>query len=146
MQETQPPVTSLSNYQLSKHQITLLTKGLNFIPTSRKDHPAKILQDILLFDRKIRLKYHFYNNPDQSNSDTPLTVTQLDHHIIPYCTQVQVGPLLSGQAPFLGTYTSSMINEFCKELDHPPQNQEHYKTLDKDPTIKYSYMHHLIDQ
>ena len=26
-----------------------------------------MLQDILLFDRKIRLKYHFYNDPDQNH-------------------------------------------------------------------------------
>ena len=64
------PISKLSNYQLSKHQIALLTKGLNFIPTPRKDHPAKMLQDILLFDRKIRLKYHFYCNSGHSNSDT----------------------------------------------------------------------------
>ena len=58
-----PSQTNLSNYQLSKHQITLLTKGLNFIPTPKMDHPAKILQDILLYARKIRLKHHFYQKP-----------------------------------------------------------------------------------
>ena len=64
-----PPITNLSNYQLFKHQIILLTKGLNFIPTPRKDHPAKILQDILFY-RKIRFKCHFYHNSNHSNSDT----------------------------------------------------------------------------
>ena len=44
--KTNAPITNLSNYKLLKHQIILLTKGLNFIPTPRKDHPAKTLQDI----------------------------------------------------------------------------------------------------
>ena len=30
------PITNLSNHKLSKHQITLLTKGLNFIPTQER--------------------------------------------------------------------------------------------------------------
>ena len=55
-----PPITNLSSYTLTKHQISLLSRGLNFIPTPRRDHPAKILQDIFLFDRKMRLKYHFH--------------------------------------------------------------------------------------
>ena len=53
------PITNLSDHQLSRDKINLLSKGLNFIPTPRRDHPAKILQDILLFDRRIRLRYHF---------------------------------------------------------------------------------------
>ena len=47
-------ITGLSNHQLSRDEINLLSKGLNVIPTPRTDHPAKMLQDILLFDRKIK--------------------------------------------------------------------------------------------
>ena len=35
------PITNLCNYDLSKDQVTLLTKGLNFIPTQRNNHPEK---------------------------------------------------------------------------------------------------------
>ena len=68
-----PPITNLSSYTLTKHHISLLAKGLNFIPTPKKDHPAKILQDILLFDRKLRLKYHFHqpiSTPDLNTNTT----------------------------------------------------------------------------
>ena len=60
------PITNLSNHQLSKDEMNLLSKGLNFIPTPRRDHPAKMLQDILLFDRRIRLKYHFIDTANQT--------------------------------------------------------------------------------
>ena len=113
------PITNLSNYELSKDQVTLLTKGLNSIPTSRKDHSAKILQDILLCDRKTRLKYHFYHNSDHSNSDTSQDSNSIEQptNIILYPSSGWTPP--SGQDPFQDTYRNSIINEFLKELDHP---------------------------
>ena len=79
------PITNLSNHQLSRDEISLLSKGLIFIPTPRRDHPAKMLQDILLFDRKIRLKYYFYNDSGQDlkavqeNTQSKHTNNQLLH-------------------------------------------------------------------
>ena len=93
------PITNLNNYQLSKDQVTLLTKGLNFIPTPRKDHPEKILQDILLFDRKIRLKYNCHHNSDHLNSHTSQIITPLNNQPTQYYIPVQVGPP-SGQDLF----------------------------------------------
>ena len=55
--------------------MSLLAKGLNFVPTPKKDHPAKTLQDILLFDRKLRLKYHFYQPNSTSDTDTTTDAT-----------------------------------------------------------------------
>ena len=53
------------------------------MPTPRKDQTAKILQDILLFDRIDRLKYHFFYNPDQPNSETSLdTDSEPPHNTI----------------------------------------------------------------
>ena len=71
------PITNLSNHQVSRDEINLLSKGLNFIPTPRRDHPAKILQDILLFDRYIRLKYHFTNELDQTQGPSQQTNNQI---------------------------------------------------------------------
>ena len=113
------PITNLRCYQLSTHQITLLTKGLNVIPTPRKNHPAKILQDMLLFDRKIRLKCHFYYNLDQSNWDTSFDndSTGPPHNTILYPS--------SGWTPRVDKIHSCIhtetpiINEFLKELDQP---------------------------
>ena len=78
-------ITNLSNHQLSRDEIALLSKGLNFIPTQRRDHPAKMLQDILLFDRRIRLKYNFYNASDQNHGTSEQTIK--------YYTPAQGGPL-----------------------------------------------------
>ena len=103
-----PPITNLSSHTLTKPQITLLTKGLNFIPTPRKDHPTKTLQDILLFDRKIRLKYHFY----QPNS-TPTSSTTRDINNILNPSSGWTPP--SGQDPFLDAYRTLIINEYLKE-------------------------------
>ena len=50
-------IINLSKHKLTPGETSLLSKGLNFIPTHRKEHPAKLLQDILLFDRRLRLKY-----------------------------------------------------------------------------------------
>ena len=37
--------------------------------------------------------------------------------------------------------------DYVKEAQRQLFNQEHYKTLDKDPTIPYNrYIHHLLDQ
>ena len=118
-----PPITNLSSHILTKHQVSLLAKWLNFIPTPKKDHPAKILQDILLFDRKLRLKYFYQPN---SNSDPDITTDAKTNTIL--------NPSLgwtppSGQDPFLDTYRSSIINEFLKELDRPSINTK--KSLKK---------------
>ena len=52
-------ITNLSSYNLSEAERNLLGKGLNFIPTPPREHPAIILQDYLLFDQKLRLRYYF---------------------------------------------------------------------------------------
>ena len=111
------PITNLSNHQLSRDEISLLSKVLNFIPTPRKDHPAKMLQDILLFDRKIRLEYHFYNDPDQ-NPEASQENTYSEQTNIKYCTPFQAGPP-EWTGFILDTCRNSIINEFLKELNHP---------------------------
>ena len=52
-------ITNLSSYNLSEAEKNLLRRGLNFIPTPPGEHPATILQDYLLFDQKLRLRYYF---------------------------------------------------------------------------------------
>ena len=188
----------MSNYQLSTDQVTVLTKGLNFIPTPNKDNPTKILQDILLFDSKIRLKYHFHHNPDHSNCNTSQDSNPIEQPTNTILCPSSGWTPPSGQKPFLDTYRNSIIKEFLKDLDQPKLsrkknltnkeyqamrylhnnpniiikqtdkggsiaimntvdyvkeaqrqlfNQQHYKTLDRDPTNPYNrYVHHHIDQ
>ena len=41
---------------------SLLSKGLNFIPTPPWQHKAQILQDFLIFERKICLHHYLYSH------------------------------------------------------------------------------------
>ena len=52
-------IINLSKYKLTNDEEKLLNKGLNFIPTLSREHSSHILQDYLLFDRKLRLLYIF---------------------------------------------------------------------------------------
>ena len=104
-QKPNPPITNLSNHHLSKDEINLLSKGLNFIPTPRRVHPAKMLQEILLFDRRVRLKYHFTDRADQ-----PQIPQQPNHNQILQPSSGWTVP--SGQDPFLDTYRHSIISAY----------------------------------
>ena len=67
-------ITNLSSRPLSKEQITVLSKGLTFVPTSKLDR-SKIEQSVQRFERSNRLKYHFKDqgppimHPFRSKSD-----------------------------------------------------------------------------
>ena len=67
-------IITLSQHKLDQYEISLLSKGLNFIPTPKPDHPAKILQDLLLFDRKLRLKYHFHQDTPTTQQDSNISI------------------------------------------------------------------------
>ena len=111
------PITNLSDHQLSRDEINLLSKGLNFIPTPRREHPAKMLQDILLFDRRIRLRYHFTDAADQ----TQVPQQQANSQILQPSSS-WTPP--SGQNLFLDTYRNSIINAYLKELENPTTSRK----------------------
>ena len=48
-------IINLSKHHLTPGETSLLSKELNFIPTPYKEHSAQLLQNIFLFDRKLRL-------------------------------------------------------------------------------------------
>ena len=136
-QKPKPPITNLSSHKLTKDQITLLSKGLNFIPTPKKDHPAKILQDILLFDRKLRLKYHFHQPiPTQTSKSQTDTSTLLNP------SSGWTPP--SGQDPFLDTYRSSIMNQILKELDKPTINRKKNMKIAEFKALKDLYFNNDI--
>ena len=64
-------IVNLSTYKLTKSEESLLEKGLNFIPTPQQEHEAKITQDFLLFEHKLRLyhKYHREQNLEDTEED-----------------------------------------------------------------------------
>ena len=71
-----------------------------------------MLQDILLFDRKIRLKYHFSNDSDENHGTSEQTNNQILNPSSGWTPP-------SGQDPFLDTYRNSRINAYLKELENP---------------------------
>ena len=55
-------VINLSKRNLSENEISLLSKGLNFIPTSNKVDVARLKLELEQFGRMLRLKWHFRND------------------------------------------------------------------------------------
>ena len=101
-------IINLSKYLLTHGENSLLSKGLNFIPTPKKEHPAKLLQDILLFDRRLRLKYFF----NQDSATTKESSEESNSALHP--SSGWTPP--SGQDPFLESYRSTIIHNTLKEI------------------------------
>ena len=55
-------VINLSQRQLTKSEISLLSKGLKFVPTPNMIDKAKLKQELEVFGRKLRLMWHFRND------------------------------------------------------------------------------------
>ena len=55
-------VINLSQRQLTKSEISLLSKGLKFVPTPNRIDKAKLKQELEVFGRKLRLMWHFRND------------------------------------------------------------------------------------
>ncbi|KAK3085251.1 hypothetical protein FSP39_000707 [Pinctada imbricata] len=59
-------VLNLSNYNLNDSEITILAKGLKFIPSPRVYNTRRnIMKDFLEFARKLRCKYHFHKKEEK---------------------------------------------------------------------------------
>ena len=55
-------VINLSSHHLSKDEISVLSKGIQFVPTPKHINKAKIKEEIEVFGRKLRLMWHFRND------------------------------------------------------------------------------------
>ena len=66
-------IVNLSTYNLSKNEISLLQRGLNFCPTPGQPDPGLQKTDLDNFHRKIRLHNHFFGEDfdDDILSSTP---------------------------------------------------------------------------
>ena len=62
-------VVNLSQRTLSKSEISLLSKGLKFVPTPSSINKARLKQDLEKFGRKLRLKWHFRNKSAEFSRD-----------------------------------------------------------------------------
>ena len=55
-------VIKLSSRHLPQDEISLLSKGLKFVPTRKHINKAKIKEGIEVYGRKLRLMWHFCND------------------------------------------------------------------------------------
>ena len=62
-----PNVINLSKRNLTKDEISLLSKGLQFVPTPKHFNKALLREDLENFGRKLRLKWFFRNDERQFN-------------------------------------------------------------------------------
>ena len=70
-------ITNISSYNLSEAERNLLGRGLNFIPIPPREHPATILQDYLLFNQKLRLRYYFHDKETKPHNTKPTILKQI---------------------------------------------------------------------
>ena len=62
-----PNVITLSKWNLTKDEISLLSKGLQFVPTPKHFNKALLREELENFGRKLRLKWFFRNDERQFN-------------------------------------------------------------------------------
>ena len=61
-------VVNLSSKRLSQPQLSILQKGLKFVPTKTDIDFSKLLTDLQLWERRMRLKEYFYDTDDNSEA------------------------------------------------------------------------------
>ena len=64
-----PNVVNLSRRNLTNDEISLLSKGLKFVPTPRGIHKALIKEELEAYGRKLRLRWHFRNDERELSYD-----------------------------------------------------------------------------
>ena len=64
-------VFNLSNKVLTEGEIKALEKGLDFAPIQRKVNEPELRQDFENFCRRMRIKWHFRNEPSDNFSERP---------------------------------------------------------------------------
>ena len=113
---------NLSNYKLNKEETKILEKGLNFIPTPQKEHPVKIVQDFLLFERKLRLHHKLFKQPQpdqEQDSDATDSEEESPHKILRPSKGWK--PDDSEMDPNILRYKISVLNELEAQLNKVPR-------------------------
>ena len=64
-----PNVVNLSCRNLTSNEISLLSKGLKFVPTPRGINKGLIKEELEAYGRKLRLMWHFHNDEREFSYD-----------------------------------------------------------------------------
>ena len=66
----------MSKRKLAKAEISLLSKGLKFVPTSNHINKARLKMELEAYGRMLRLKWHFRNDEKEfdQKSQNPLLI------------------------------------------------------------------------
>lgn len=103
-------VLNLSDKILNAHHLSILQKGLNFIPTPTFTNKIHTVKDLLLFNRRTRLTHFFQNSPDYS-SDSPF----------PRPNKGWVPP--SGLDPDIDSFTHHLLHDsLSAQPSHKPKS------------------------
>lgn len=114
-------VVNLSDIELDAPTLSLLSKGLSFCPTPRPDHESKVLTDLLVFERRCRLRLHFMYNVDPFYDPTK------------YRAPSAWTPA-SGRSPALDGYLKNITEDILSITSHPCKNnltQEEFNAMQK---------------
>ena len=119
-------VFNLSRKTLSPSEITLLSKGLSFVPTPEKIDREQVKSDLERFGRNIKLKLHFMDQPTLSCSVTPTfrppskwTPTSYDIQLEIYLSELEEKILQIQEEghnyPNLSTEERQALNDLMKD-------------------------------
>ena len=98
-----------------------MEKGLNFIPTPTIEHEAKIVQDFLLFERKLRLYHKLHKNEEEIETTDESFDDDSPHKILKPSKGWK--PDDSEMDPNIMRYKTSVLNDMQSKL----KNQEKTK-------------------
>ena len=107
---------NLSDQQLSEPSLSLLQKKLNFCPTPEPDHISKHLTDLLIFERRCRLRLHFLllNNDEEKEDEYRVS-----------SAWTPVSGCSTGLDAFLNNVTSQVLDVAAQKTRHNLSRDEH---------------------
>ena len=97
-------IINLSSRELSNDEISLLNRGLKFVPTPKSPNILDLEIDIKEFIRKLKLKEFFYNNKNISENGETESIVVPKSDFIPYKVK------------------SPALDAICLNLEHNAEN------------------------
>jgi len=63
-------IINLSSRVLNENEVSVLSKGLKFIPTTNALDVVKVKSDLVEWERRMRLKEYFYGKEDKEEKES----------------------------------------------------------------------------